>query len=146
MSLGHSPLGLLLIMGNGGSTKPFRRASDEETFGVKQQRAPQRRVARRSSPSGLLIWGKARAPNFRPINRKIPIGRIWEPQITSPNERPNERQSASCAAKPIRLNRFRSLRLRAGPVAQWLEPAAHNGLVAGSSPARPTTSLAIRPK
>ncbi len=25
-----------------------------------------------------------------------------------------------------------------GPVAQWLEPAAHNGLVAGSSPARPT--------
>src|SRR5271155_1053812 len=29
-------------------------------------------------------------------------------------------------------------RPRAGPVAQWLEPAAHNGLVAGSSPARPT--------
>jgi hypothetical protein len=26
-----------------------------------------------------------------------------------------------------------------GPVAQRLEPAAHNGLVAGSSPARPTT-------
>src|SRR3954469_6274023 len=26
-----------------------------------------------------------------------------------------------------------------GPVAQWLEPAAHNGLVAGSSPAGPTT-------
>ncbi len=28
--------------------------------------------------------------------------------------------------------------MAAGPVAQWLEPAAHNGLVAGSSPARPT--------
>ena len=28
-----------------------------------------------------------------------------------------------------------------GPVAQWLEPAAHNGLVAGSSPAGPTISL-----
>ena len=27
-----------------------------------------------------------------------------------------------------------------GPVAQWLEPAAHNGLVAGSSPAGPTIS------
>ncbi len=26
-----------------------------------------------------------------------------------------------------------------GPVAQWLEPAAHNGLVGGSSPSRPTT-------
>src|SRR5215218_4751223 len=25
-----------------------------------------------------------------------------------------------------------------GPVAQWLEPSAHNGLVAGSSPAGPT--------
>jgi hypothetical protein len=25
-----------------------------------------------------------------------------------------------------------------GPVAQWLEPTAHNGLVGGSSPARPT--------
>ena len=29
----------------------------------------------------------------------------------------------------------------AGPVAQWLEPAAHNGLVAGSSPAGPTNPL-----
>jgi hypothetical protein len=28
-----------------------------------------------------------------------------------------------------------------GPVAQRLEPAAHNGLVAGSSPARPTTPI-----
>ncbi len=28
--------------------------------------------------------------------------------------------------------------LAAGPVAQWLEPAAHNGLVPGSSPGRPT--------
>ncbi|MGF6250103.1 hypothetical protein ABID82_004777 [Methylobacterium sp. PvP062] len=33
-----------------------------------------------------------------------------------------------------------SRRLRSvGPVAQWLEPAAHNGLVAGSSPAGPTS-------
>ena len=30
-----------------------------------------------------------------------------------------------------------------GPVAQWLEPAAHNGLVAGSSPARPTNKSMI---
>src|ERR1700722_15310220 len=28
---------------------------------------------------------------------------------------------------------------RQGPVAQWLEPAAHNGLVGGSSPPGPTT-------
>ena len=32
----------------------------------------------------------------------------------------------------------------AGPVAQWLEPAAHNGLVAGSSPAGPTIFLTSR--
>ncbi|MEY3551859.1 MAG: hypothetical protein RL735_207, partial [Pseudomonadota bacterium] len=31
-----------------------------------------------------------------------------------------------------------------GPVAQWLEPAAHNGLVAGSSPAGPTIFPARR--
>src|SRR5438046_4824517 len=29
----------------------------------------------------------------------------------------------------------------AGPVAQWLEPTAHNGLVGGSSPPGPTTNL-----
>lgn len=28
-----------------------------------------------------------------------------------------------------------------GPVAQWLEPTAHNGLVAGSSPAGPTNQI-----
>jgi len=33
---------------------------------------------------------------------------------------------------------MRSSRERRGPVAQWLEPAAHNGLVGGSSPSRPT--------
>jgi hypothetical protein len=32
----------------------------------------------------------------------------------------------------------------AGPVAQWLEPAAHNGLVAGSSPAGPTSLRWLR--
>src|SRR5579872_6051910 len=30
---------------------------------------------------------------------------------------------------------------RPGPVAQWLEPAAHNGLVGGSSPPGPTILL-----
>jgi hypothetical protein len=28
---------------------------------------------------------------------------------------------------------------RIGPVAQWLEPTAHNGLVGGSNPPGPTT-------
>src|SRR4051812_27484965 len=31
--------------------------------------------------------------------------------------------------------------LAAGAVAQWLEPAAHNGLVAGSRPAGPTNKI-----
>ena len=36
-------------------------------------------------------------------------------------------------------------RLAAGPVAQWLEPAAHNRLVAGSSPAGPTSAATRAP-
>jgi hypothetical protein len=31
----------------------------------------------------------------------------------------------------------------AGPVAQWLEPTAHNGLVGGSSPPGPTTQFTV---
>ena len=31
----------------------------------------------------------------------------------------------------------------AGPVAQWLEPTAHNGLVGGSSPPGPTTQSIV---
>jgi hypothetical protein len=30
---------------------------------------------------------------------------------------------------------------RIGPVAQWLEPTAHNGLVGGSNPPGPTTQF-----
>jgi hypothetical protein len=38
-----------------------------------------------------------------------------------------------------RIGRSRPMSLAAvGPVAQWLEPAAHNGLVGGSSPPGPT--------
>ena len=40
-----------------------------------------------------------------------------------------------CPAAPVARRRA------AGPVAQWLEPAAHNGLVAGSSPAGPTNGF-----
>ena len=38
----------------------------------------------------------------------------------------------------------RSRSSRSGPVAQWLEPTAHNGLVAGSSPAGPTSTSVMR--
>src|SRR5208337_1222048 len=48
-----------------------------------------------------------------------------------------ERLSRHCHQARFRLNAARVRPI--GPVAQWLEPAAHNGLVAGSSPARPTT-------
>src|SRR5271166_2491873 len=47
-----------------------------------------------------------------------------------------ERLSRHCHQARFRLNAARARPI--GPVAQWLEPAAHNGLVAGSSPARPT--------
>jgi hypothetical protein len=32
-----------------------------------------------------------------------------------------------------------------GPIAQWLEPAAHNGLVVDSSPAGPSTHAITEP-
>ena len=46
------------------------------------------------------------------------------------------RRANDCLCKLFAL--YRSRRAQVGPVAQWSEPAAHNGLVAGSSPARPT--------
>ena len=61
------------------------------------------------------------------------------------------RQSRHCTPAPIPVNEPRTVagrdpsgRLAAGPVAQWLEPAAHNGLVAGSSPAGPTSLRELR--
>jgi hypothetical protein len=48
-----------------------------------------------------------------------------------PDRRPH------CKAPPAPLPAAKSVS-PAGPVAQWLEPAAHNGLVPGSSPGRPT--------
>ncbi len=45
----------------------------------------------------------------------------------------------NCRIVPVIVReRSRALRGATGPVAQWLEPTAHNGLVAGSSPAGPT--------
>ena len=56
------------------------------------------------------------------------------------------RAARHCRNAPIPVNGPRTARTppcwrppAAGPVAQWLEPAAHNGLVAGSSPAGPTS-------
>ena len=46
---------------------------------------------------------------------------------------------APCKRSPHRCRPRPAARKAAGPVAQWLEPTAHNGLVAGSSPAGPTT-------
>ncbi len=45
----------------------------------------------------------------------------------------------ACKRTPHRCRAAPPAAPAAGPVAQWLEPAAHNGLVAGSSPAGPTS-------
>src|SRR5215207_9422642 len=52
---------------------------------------------------------------------------------------------ADCGAIPFtaKKNQLRRFPCGLGPVAQWLEPAAHNGLVAGSSPAGPTQSRTL---
>ena len=51
-------------------------------------------------------------------------------------------QARSAGSSQPDRNAYVARLLRVGPVAQWLEPAAHNGLVAGSSPAGPTSPLA----
>src|SRR6202167_5748851 len=48
------------------------------------------------------------------------------------------RQRAAIAQRPILRLKLPTGCARAGPVAQRLEPAAHNGLVGGSIPSRPT--------
>ena len=50
---------------------------------------------------------------------------------------------APCKRSPHRCRPRLAARKAAGPVAQWLEPAAHNGLVAGSSPAGPTNIYGV---
>ncbi len=50
-----------------------------------------------------------------------------------------------CGALSIRERRTGGLLApeRIGPVAQWLEPTAHNGLVGGSNPPGPTTQSCV---
>lgn len=49
--------------------------------------------------------------------------------------------SASQLGKPCAARGKTLIQPRVGPVAQWLEPAAHNRLVGGSSPSGPTKIL-----
>jgi hypothetical protein len=60
--------------------------------------------------------------------------RGFETDLTASPMSDRKRSPGSSPGSP-----FRTSHSQEGPVAQWLEPAAHNGLVAGSSPARPTT-------
>jgi hypothetical protein len=59
------------------------------------------------------------------------------PGPASPSRRPD--RGGNCAG-PARIDRSERP-LCAGPVAQWLEPTAHNGLVGGSSPPGPTNKI-----
>lgn len=49
--------------------------------------------------------------------------------------------SASQFGKPCAIRGKTLIQPRVGPVAQWLEPAAHNRLVGGSSPSGPTITI-----
>ncbi|MET4278090.1 hypothetical protein ABIB68_006491 [Bradyrhizobium sp. F1.2.2] len=72
-------------------------------------------------------------------SQALPRQRLQAPApALHPRLRPCKRTAHRC--RP----RSPASRLAAGPVAQWLEPAAHNGLVAGSSPAGPTSANPIR--
>jgi hypothetical protein len=67
------------------------------------------------------------------------VGGLTQKRVAALPERraPCKRGPHRCLAAPLGSPLGREP--AAGPVAQWLEPAAHNGLVAGSSPAGPTS-------
>ena len=71
----------------------------------------------------------------QPMPCRPPQGRSRDPAAAPLHGR--------CTAPQARAKTGR--RRSAGPVAQWLEPTAHNGLVAGSSPAGPTTHFRRTP-
>src|SRR5207237_7921205 len=84
-----------------------------------------------------------------PPDRSGELGQSRDPFVTR-GLGPERRAAEQIAALPDRDRRCKRWRHRclsrerqpaAGPVAQWLEPAAHNGLVAGSSPAGPTSGI-----
>ena len=68
------------------------------------------------------------------------IGKRDPAQMPAPGGAPRFRSVALAAVCYI----FRPAALRSGPVAQWLEPTAHNGLVGGSNPPGPTVFNAFR--
>ena len=116
------------------------------------QNRPRLRRSRRTSrdsaarDSELPEWGRVRMrgrplhhahspsgdgrPSGRPMARRE-TGVLPDALWRGPTCPGSHCQAAFFALYPTRAH--------VGPVAQWLEPAAHNGLVAGSSPARPTT-------
>jgi hypothetical protein len=75
--------------------------------------------------------------DFRKKLRKEIAPALFAPPIRpTRGTRASSRGADDCHQALFALYPLR--RAQVGPVAQWLEPAAHNGLVAGSSPARPT--------
>lgn len=65
----------------------------------------------------------------------------WSACGNSISHEAGRRRKARFAKSPARLYQAdvgAKTHRTVGPVAQWLEPAAHNGLVGGSSPSRPT--------
>ena len=119
--------------------------------------APRRQGLRHCETLALVLCSAAKLPKnpnyvakLGPGMRQSQCHRTW-PHASrgqpAPFQRsgPEGRGKASSRPREISLppRVFCALplagRAQVGPVAQWLEPAAHNGLVAGSSPARPTS-------
>src|SRR6185369_2777041 len=98
------------------------------------------------SAAGGAAWasaaGAAPAVSSRastPARRKVFI--VVSSEGAQPQDRLHGRKphlNVSFKGRAAHANR-QPLASLLGPVAQWLEPAAHNGLVAGSSPAGPTS-------
>jgi hypothetical protein len=112
-----------------GQFRKFRNRLKAHGFGASDRPVAASRGATAQPSSGDLI-----CPSGNRSSPAMPSASCEAAQQTAAlpvRDRPCKRWRHRCLP--------RKRHVPAGPVAQWLEPAAHNGLVPGSSPGRPTS-------
>lgn len=115
---------------------------------------PLRRCLKHSKPRRIILE-RHRQDRLARQRHRLPTARRPCPrwpadspgraeELRRPRRQPHHARETIKPVPTLAQNALDSRR-PAGPVAQWSEPAAHNRLVAGSSPAGPTTHLLEAP-
>src|SRR6516164_3404337 len=100
----------------------------------------ERAVVRRGQDQDLERQCQAAFQNVARAARRPACAETGPPNfpVRQPCE-PNAIAARGVALYGVRVGLPASARI--GPVAQWLEPTAHNGLVGGSNPPGPTSNI-----